>query len=453
MLVNHRAYLTFAIPLILSTITTPLLGAVDTAVVGNLPNPSFLAAVAIGTVIFNTIYWLFGFLRISTSGFIAQVSSSNNEKEQLLMFTRPFLLAILIGVAFILFQFPIERLALKAFNTTQSVESHASEYFRIRIWGTPFALVNYVILGWLIGMAKIKLSLYLQVLMNLTNIILDLLFVQVFALDVKGVAIATLLAEITACIGGLMIISKVSSFRLTRISFIYFLDLHSLKKMMSVNRDLFMRTICLLLVFNIFTAKSSSFGTETLAANAVLLQIHYLMAYIFDGFANASSIYTGKAVGTYNQLLFRQTIKLSCIWAVVTSAAITLVYFWGRNFFIQLFTDIPTVMALAETYSFWLLFFPLSSSFGLILYGVFTGATEVGPVRNSIFISLLFYIGAVVTFIPKFGVHGIWLSFIIFTVCRSLFLAVYLPKLERMLFPPGRHLNINPHHGDAPQKL
>nr|WP_263328644.1 MATE family efflux transporter [Neobacillus sp. Marseille-Q6967] len=440
---NHRSYLTLAIPLTLSTITTPLLGAVDTAVVGNLPNPSFLAAVAIGTVIFNTIYWLFGFLRISTSGFTAQVSGTNNEKEQLLVFTRPFLLAILIGVAFILFQYPIERLALMAFSTTASVESKAIEYFRIRIWGTPFALVNYVILGWLIGMAKIKLSLVLQVFMNLTNIILDLFFVYVFSMDVKGVAVATLLAEIIASIAGIIIILKISSFRFNRILIMNSFDLPSLKKMMSVNRDLFIRTICLLLVFNLFTAKGAALGTETLAANAVLLQIHYLMAYVFDGFANASGIYTGKAVGTHNLLLFRQTIKLSCIWAVIISVVMTIIYYGGSGFLIQIFTDIPSVIVLAETYNIWLLLFPISASFGLILYGVFTGATEVGPVRNSIFIAFLAYLGAIYAFVPEIGGHGLWLSFIIFTVCRSLFLMVYLPVLERNLFIKTNQLKVN----------
>ncbi len=443
MLLNHRSYLTLAIPLTLSTITTPLLGAVDTAVVGNLPNPSFLAAVAIGTVIFNTIYWLFGFLRISTSGFTAQVSGTNNEKEQLLVFTRPFLLAILIGVAFILFQYPIERLALMAFSTTASVESKAIEYFRIRIWGTPFALVNYVILGWLIGMAKIKLSLVLQVFMNLTNIILDLFFVYVFSMDVKGVAVATLLAEIIASIAGIIIILKISSFRFNRILIMNSFDLPSLKKMMSVNRDLFIRTICLLLVFNLFTAKGAALGTETLAANAVLLQIHYLMAYVFDGFANASGIYTGKAVGTHNLLLFRQTIKLSCIWAVIISVVMTIIYYGGSGFLIQIFTDIPSVIVLAETYNIWLLLFPISASFGLILYGVFTGATEVGPVRNSIFIAFLAYLGAIYAFVPEIGGHGLWLSFIIFTVCRSLFLMVYLPVLERNLFIKTNQLKVN----------
>ncbi|HWO96094.1 MAG TPA: MATE family efflux transporter [Bacillus sp. (in: firmicutes)] len=431
---NHRSYLALAIPLIISTITTPLLGAVDTAVVGQLPNPAYIGAVAVGTMIFNTMYWLFGFLRVSTSGFAAQAYGASDDLQGMLALTRPFIIAIMAGIGFILFQGPIEYTALTLINPASDVRTLVSDYFGIRIWGVPFTLLNYVLLGWLMGMSMIKASLLLQVFMNLMNIALDLLFVHVFSWAVPGVAIATLLSEVTAFMIGIMIIWKASPFEFKIPPLKAVFDSVSLKKMMTVNRDLFIRTICLLTVFNLFTAKGVSFGTEVLAANAVLIQIHYLMAYLFDGFANASSIFVGKAIGARDVSLYKKTLKLSCQWAVFSSFFIACIYYMYSDGIIRLFTRIPAVMDLANTYGAWLIPFPLAASFGIILYGVFTGATEAAPVRNSMILALAVYLAVQFTAIPILNNHGLWLAFISFSLGRSLFLAMYIPSLSRKLF-------------------
>ncbi|MCY9026174.1 MATE family efflux transporter, partial [Priestia megaterium] len=295
---NHRTYLTLAIPLTISTMTTPLLGAVDTAVVGQLPAPAYIGGVAVGTLIFNTLYWVFGFLRVSTSTFAAQANGASDPDQGVLALSRPFLLAVIVGLLFILLQWPIEHAALLIISPDADVSRFAVEYFRIRIWGAPFTLMNYVILGWLMGMAKIKESLCLQILTNVLNMFLAILFVHVFSFGVQGVATATLIAEVTAFILGVFIILKASPFKWKMPSIQALMDTNSMKRMFNVNKDLFIRTICLLVVINMFTAKGASFGTEFLAANAVLFQIHYIMAYFFDGFANASSILVGKAVGS-----------------------------------------------------------------------------------------------------------------------------------------------------------
>ncbi len=433
-MLNHRSYLALAIPLIVSTMTTPLLGAVDTAVVGQLPNPAYIGAVAVGTMIFNTMYWLFGFLRVSTSGFAAQAHGANHDLQGMLALMRPFLIAIAVGIGFILFQGPIEYAALSLINPASDVRTFASDYFNIRIWGVPFTLLNYVILGWLMGMSMIKVSLLLQVFMNLMNIALDLLFVHVFSWAVSGVAIATLLSEVTASIIGLMIIWKASPVELKFPPLKEVFDMVSLKKMMTVNRDLFIRTICLLTVFNLFTAKGASFGTEVLAANAVLIQIHYMMAYLFDGFANASSILVGKAIGSRDVSLYKKTLKLSCQWAVFSSLLIAGTYYLYSEGMIRLFTRIPAVMDLANTYGAWLILFPLAASFGIILYGVFTGATEAAPVRNSMILALTVYLAIQLTAVPNMNNHGLWLAFIAFSLGRSVFLAMYVPSLTRKLF-------------------
>ncbi|MGM0875698.1 MAG: MATE family efflux transporter [Bacillota bacterium] len=440
---NHRSYLALAIPLTISTMTTPLLGAVDTAVVGQMPDPAYIGGVAVGTIIFNTMYWLFGFLRVSTSGFAAQANGANNDMQGILALTRPFLIAILVGISCIFLQVPIEHLSLNLMNPDFDVRTVASDYFSIRIWGAPFTLLNYVILGWLMGMSRIKVSLLLQVIMNLINIVLALLLVNVFSWGVSGVAIATLISEVTAFIIGLFIIWKVYPFKFKLLPLKEVFDHTSLKRMMIVNRDLFFRTLCLLTVFNLFTAQGASFGTEVLAANAVLIQIHYIMAYFFDGFSNASSILVGKAIGSMDEPLYKKTLILSCQWAALSSLFIAGIYYLCSDYIFLVFTRIPSVIDLANTYGIWLILFPFSASFGIILYGVFIGATEATFIRNSMILALVVYLIIHFLLVPHYNNHGLWLAFIVFSLGRSLFLAIYIPKLTRKLFPKTSLIIVN----------
>lgn len=204
--------------------------------------------------------------------------------------------------------------------------------------------------------------------------------------------------------------------------------------MMAVNRDLLIRTICLLTVFNLFTARGASFGTEILAANAVLIQIHYIMAYFLDGFANASSILVGKAVGAKDEALYKRTLSLTGQWAIISPLFMMLIYILFKDSIIPVFTKNQNVIELASSYSIWVTIFPLAASFGLILYGVFTGATMTNPIRNSMLISLAVYIVCLFILIPMYYNHGLWLAFIVFSLGRSVFLAMYVPALNRTLF-------------------
>ncbi|WP_338787848.1 MATE family efflux transporter [Metabacillus sp. FJAT-53654] len=431
---NHRAYLALAIPLTISTMTTPLLGAVDTAVVGQLPDPAYIGGVAVGTLIFNTLYWVFGFLRVSTSAFAAQANGASDPAQGVLALSRPFLIAVIVGICFILLQWPIEYAALTMIAPDSDVSRFAVEYFRIRIWGAPFTLMNYVILGWLMGMAKIKESLFLQVFMNVLNMSLAILFVHVFSFAVKGVATATLIAEITAFILGLFIVFKASPFKWKIPSIQTLIDTQSMKKMVNVNKDLFIRTICLLVVINMFTAKGASFGTEFLAANAVLFQIHYIMAYFFDGFANASSILVGKAVGSNDKKSYKKILSLSRQWSVITAFIIASIYGLLQEQIIELFTNLPSVIELSTKYGVWLIIYPFAACFGLVIYGVFTGATEIAPVRNSMIYAMIIYIIIQITVTPIWHNHGLWLAFIIYTIGRSGFLVLYTPRLNKKLW-------------------
>ncbi|MGA4719687.1 MATE family efflux transporter [Fictibacillus nanhaiensis] len=430
---NHSKYLGLALPLILSTITTPLLGAVDTAVVGQLDDSSYIAGVAVGTIIFNTMYWLFGFLRVSTSGFAAQAHGTKNEEDVLRSLSRPLLLALSISACLVALQYPIKEHFLPLLTSDPVVQSLATNYFTIRIWGVPFALLNYVIIGWMMGLAMIKKTLFLQMYMNVTNIVLDILFVKVFSWGVAGVAAATLISEVSTFVIGLFIVWKAIPAKHRKIFQIKSIDLSSYKKMMRMNRDLFIRTLCLLIVFNVFTAKGGTFGTEILAANAILIQIHYIMAYMYDGFANASSILTGRAIGSNNKALYRSTIKLSFQWAVISSLSISSVYFVFKDQIHLLFTSLPEVLNVVGTYEAWIIIFPIVSSFGVVLHGIFVGATEASSLRNSMIMALLVFLVSLFLAVPRFNNHGLWLAFILFSTARSLFLILHVPKLSRTL--------------------
>ncbi|MEH7510092.1 MATE family efflux transporter [Priestia megaterium] len=430
---NHRAYLTLAIPLTISTMTTPLLGAVDTAVVGKLPAPAYIGGVAVGTLIFNTLYWLFGFLRVSTSAFAAQANGASDPDKGVLALCRPFLLAVTVGVIFILLQWPIEHAALLVISPDADVSRFAVEYFRIRIWGAPFTLMNYVILGWLMGMAKIKQALCLQILTNVLNMLLAILFVHVFSFGVQGVATATLIAEVSAFVLGVFIVWKASPFEWKFPSVQSLLDTHSMKKMFNVNKDLFIRTICLLIVINMFTAKGASFGTEFLAANAVLFQIHYIMAYLFDGFANASSILVGKSIGSNDKELYKKTLTLSRQWSLITAFIISSLYTIFQEPIIRLFTNLPNVIEISLQYGSWLVVYPFAACFGLVIYGVFTGATEIAPVRNSMIYATILFVVIQLMITPTWHNHGLWLAFVIYTIGRSVFLVMYTPRLNKKI--------------------
>ncbi|QHZ47537.1 MULTISPECIES: MATE family efflux transporter [unclassified Bacillus (in: firmicutes)] len=431
---NHRHYLAVAVPLIISTITTPLLGAVDTAVAGQLSSPAYIGGVAVGTMIFNTMYWLLGFLRVSTSGFAAQSLGAQNRSESVLALARPVCIAFFAGLMFILLQKPLEYTALIMIQPDQHTAEFASQYFSLRIWGAPFALMSYCILGWLMGMSLIKVTLLLQVSMNILNIALDIVFVYVFHMEVNGIAAATLISELTGCLIGCWLVKRNAaiSFKLPPVKLLF--DPKPFKKMMIVNRDLLIRTLCLLTVFNLFTAKGADFGAEILAANAILIQIHYMMAYVFDGFANASSIFTGKAVGRMDRELYARTLSLSTQWALISAVLLSAGYFLLKDAIIPLFTPLESVLEAAKTYDVWIVLFPLAASFGLIFYGIFIGATEIGPVRNSIALAALVFLAAFFTAVPVFGNHGLWLSFLLFSFGRSLFLCMAVPGLTGRIF-------------------
>lgn len=423
---NFKNYLALVIPFIISTITTPLLGVVDTALVGHLPNPAFIAGIAVGAVIFNTIYWLFGFLRVSTTGFAAQALDNPILLRSSLI--RPLFIAIFLGITFIVFQRVIFTASMQVIKPNEEVKHYADIYFSILIWGAPFVLINYVLVGWLMGMSKVKAVLFLQVLINLLNIFMAIIFVWGCHWDIQGVAFATLSAQIICTLLGIWFIYSYLPKTNQKTDLRSILTWQSLKGVILVNTNLMIRTICLLIVTNHFISIGSSFSTEVLAANAVLFQIHYLMAYLFDGFANASSVFSGKAKGTKNIDLYNQTLHWSLQACLICPIILIVLWFGFDTYIIKLLTNQSEIIEICLNYQYWLIIFPIVVSGGLIYYGVFSGISYTSSIRDSMIFALALWLISQYICVPIWGNDGLWFSYILFSFGRTLFLVIWIKK-------------------------
>lgn len=428
--IRNTEYLKLALGFTLSTLTTPLLNSVDTAVVGNLSNPVFIGGVTLGGTIFNTIYWLFGFLRVSTSGYSAKAFGENNEKEEITVLIRPVLISLILGFLFVIFQKPILWGFIHFFDAGKEITKYIEIYFNILIWGAPFVFLNYTFLGWIMGRKEIKKCLILQLMTNIVNIFLDLYFVEVLGMDVAGVAVATLISQIMTTLLSIFIILRTFSLKkiLHNINLKEIFDRSEMKKVGAVNSDLVIRTICLLVATNLFLEKAAHNGKIILAANSILFQVQYLMSYIFDGFANASSVFSGIAAGEKNFRKLKWVMRKSIQFCVIISIFLSTAFVFGGKKLLLFYTKNAEVINTANQYKIWIIIFPLVVSFGLVIYGNFTGTTETAYIRNSmiqaLIVFLIFYFAG--TAIGQN--HGLWLSFIVFSLARSVFLIRYIGK-------------------------
>lgn len=428
--IRNTEYLKLALGFTLSTLTTPLLNSVDTAVVGNLSNPVFIGGVTLGGTIFNTIYWLFGFLRVSTSGYSAKAFGENNEKEEITVLIRPVLISLILGFLFVIFQKPILWGFIHFFDAGKEITKYIEIYFNILIWGAPFVFLNYTFLGWIMGRKEIKKCLILQLMTNIVNIFLDLYFVEVLGMDVTGVAVATLISQIMTTLLSIFIILRTFSLKkiLHNINLKEIFDRSEMKKVGAVNSDLVIRTVCLLVATNLFLEKAAHNGKIILAANSILFQVQYLMSYIFDGFANASSVFSGIAAGEKNFRKLKWVMRKSIQFCVIISIFLSTAFVFGGKKLLLFYTKNAEVINTANQYKIWIIIFPLVVSFGLVIYGNFTGTTETAYIRNSmiqaLIVFLIFYFAG--TAIGQN--HGLWLSFIVFSLARSVFLIRYIGK-------------------------
>ena len=423
-------------PIILSNVSVPLLGIVDTAVMGHLPGPQYIGAVAVGAVIFHVVYWGFAFLRMGTTGFTAQALGAGDADEVRATLARALILAALLGAAAIVLQRPIAWAAFPLIQASPNVEPLADLYFSIRVWGAPAALANFAFLGWFIGIQNTHAALVLQIVMNGVNIVLDLWFVLGLGWGVEGVAIATLIAEVGAVVVGAVLVARNLRPIGGRWRRQLILDAGRIRLMMSLNRDMFIRSLCLMGSFAVFTAVGARIGDLVLAANAVLFNFQIFMAYALDAFAFAAEALIGNAIGGRDRARYRTAVRVTTLWAFLFALGFTAFYALAGTAIIDVITDIEDVRAAARDYLAWAIVLPLISIWSFQLDGIFIGATRGPDMRNAMVISAVVYVAALWALVPSLGNHGLWLAFSIFMVARAITLGALFPAIGRSIDNP-----------------
>lgn len=426
---RHARVWALALPIMLANVSIPLVGAVDTAVMGHLPEEKFIGAVAIGAVVFNFLYWGFGFLRMGTTGFVSQAYGARDYNEVANAFARAVVVGAGVGVILIILQWPVGRLALWLFEGTPEIESLTYLYFSIRIWSAPAALVQYAALGFLIGVQRTPAVLGLQLLLNGVNITLDLVFVMGLGWSVEGVATASLIGEYTAAVAGVLLVRGTLKRLQGSVEKTRLFDAGAFKSLVSVNFNIFVRTLCLVFAFSYFTSQGASLGATTLAANAILMHMIAFIAYGLDGFAHAVETLGGSAYGARDLRTFRTAVRTSTQWAGIIAAANVALFYAFGGVFVGWMTSIDTIYREALVYLPWVAFSPLLSVWSFQLDGIYIGTTFTREMRNGMVISLAVYLAAVWLLMPWWGNHGLWCALMIFFVARAVTLAAWYPRI------------------------
>ena len=429
----YRRVWTLAWPIILSNVSVPLVGIVYTAVVGHLPNPVFIGAVALGTVVFSFLYWGFGFLRMGTTGLVAQDLGAEDWDELRATLARALIIASVLGLTILVLRGALGELAFWALEGSARVEAFAKQYYQVRVFGAPAALINFVVLGFVIGIQNTRAALALLLLLNVMNVLLDLLFVVGFGWGVEGVAAASLISEYSAAVFGLLLVRGILTRLGGRWQSYRLFDRSRMKTILSVNLNIFVRTLCLLLAFFHFTSTGARLGDVVLAANAVLMHFQMFMAYSLDGFAHAVEALAGSAYGARNRHAFTSAVRASTVCAAAVAVVYVLVYAMLGSSIIALITGIEEVRSMAAAYLPWLIATPIVSVWSFQLDGIFIATTRTVAMRNAMLVSLAVFLIGVWTLMPLWGNHGLWAAFIVFMVSRAVTLAIGYPRIVRDL--------------------
>ena len=426
--VSHRRILAVAMPIMLSNVSTPLLGAVDTAVVGQIPNPAYIGAVAIGSIVFSFLFWAFGFLRMGTTGLTAQALGANNRAEMVSSLGRSLLIAVAAGGGLVLLQWPIRETAFALLGTSEAVEQLGRGYFDIRIWSAPATLANYALLGWFIGLGRTDIALLLQLVLNLANIVLDLWFVLGLGWDVQGVAAGTVLAEVIAAALGLVLAVRHVRHMGGNWSLAHLLVAQQLRRTIMVNTDIMVRSLALIFVMVWFTAQGAAQGDVRLAANAVLLQFISISAYFLDGLAFAAEALVGRAAGAGRRAMLAAAALRTSLWAAAVAALLSLLLLLFGEPLIDLLSVDTAVRSAARDYLPWAIGAPLLGVWAFQLDGIFIGATRTAEMRNAMLVSTVIFLLAWWTLQP-WGNHGLWAALYVNYVARAASLAWFYPAL------------------------
>jgi MATE family multidrug resistance protein len=401
----HHRVLALAFPIVLANLTQPILGAVDTAVAGHLDGASYLGGVALGGLFFNFVFWGFGFLRMGTTGLVAQAHGAGDVAALRDNVVRALLLAAAIGAAVLALQVPLIDYA------------------------APLALGNYVVLGWLLGTQRVRLALLSQVFINGVNIVAVFLYVYAFDWGVAGIGAATSTADALGFVLGAALLWHGRPRGLPALDRRALFDAAALRRLIVLNRDIFLRTLCLLLSFGWFAHLGAKQGDATLAANALLLNFQTFMAYGLDGFAHAAEALIGAAIGARDRHAFVQAIKVTALWSALGALGFALVYAGTGSWIVERLTDRAAVRATAEHYLPWAALSPVVSVGGYVLDGVFIGATRTRELMTSMVLSFAIFVGASWPLLMLYGNHGLWAAMLVFMAARGLTLARHLSKV------------------------
>jgi len=411
----YRRVFLLAIPLILSNLTQPLLSTVDTVLSGHLPGPAALGGVAVGGIFFNGIFWTFGFLRMATTGLIAQSHGAGDEDQLLLL------------------QGPIISIALSLLGASPDVRQNAQIYCGIRIWSAPASLANYTILGYLLGRQRARMALLLQAAINVVNVAIALLLVIEQHWGIAGIAAATLTAEWTGCLLGLGVMLA-SGVHPRHLRWNEIMHGPSLRHLFGLNRDILLRTLSLVAAYTWFTRTGARAGDAILAANAVLLNFHMIAAYALDGFANATEALVGAAIGAGRRADYRAILRASSSSAFVVAVLISLAYLVFGKQIIAIYTNQESVRLLAAQFLPWAIILPIVAVWSFLLDGVFVGATRAPELRDSMLISFTGFLILAIVLGSRFGNHGLWCAMLAFMALRAITLGLRLPQIERKVF-------------------
>ncbi len=434
--VSHRRVFAIAGPAMLANLTTPLLGIVSTAAIGRLGDPHLLGGVALASAAFDCLFWLFGFLRMATVAFTAQALGAGERDEVRAVGLRALLLGVAIGVALIALQLPLAAAIFSLMGGSEAVTAAARQYFFIRLWSAPMIMGNYVMLGWLVGQARPRLALAIQVGINLVNIGVTLVLVLELGKGIAGAALATVIAEGCGLIAGLIVAWAILGGRIG-VARDLLLDRVRLSRMLVVNRDIMIRTAALIAAFLFFTAQSAQAGDLTLAANAVLYNFLMIGSFFLDGLANAAEQLCGQSFGAGDRPAFGKAVKLVLSWSALFGIAVTVLFALSGARLIDVVTTSPEVRKAAREF---MLLAALAPACGVLAYcydGIYIGASWAGEMRNLMLAAFAAYLAAWYLLIPL-GNAGLWIAFLVFLLTRGLLQAWRYPAMVRVSFPRGK---------------
>ncbi len=413
-----------AIPMVLSNITVPLLGLVDAAVIGHLEHAWYLGGVALGSTMISVSFWLLGFLRMSTTGLTAQSYGSDNNRQLGLVLTQGITMALGFAALFLLLHPFVANWVFSFSDASEQVKHFGEQYFFVRVWSAPAALINFVLLGWLLGTQNAKAPMWMVIISNSTNIALDILFVIGLGWKVEGAALASVIADYTGMSFGLWCVWRTWIQRQLPSPLVLLKDTtHGLSRFVKLNRDIFLRSLCLQAAFTFMTFQGASFGDDIVAANAVLMSFLMMISYGMDGFAYAMEAMVGKAIGAKDREQLSQSLLGTFFWSLVICAVLTVLFGLFGSSLIGLITDIPTVHEIALVYLPWLVAMPLVSMWCFLFDGIFIGATKGTEMRNGMFISTCSFF-AVFYAASGWGNHALWMAMLSFMAMRGATLAV-----------------------------